>query len=617
MNRPAVLLVDPDPTRRKPLAHGLSRFGYEVVPTPGRDEGLRFARGLGPSVIVADAGVSGFGDGSILPEVRGATGAVTRLLVLGEADEAPEDLPDEVLYLPSVGGLEVPELVRRIRLVLVGWELRVEADARLQSLVGDLSLTPVLELIRGLGRSLASGRLLLEGSEVVLERGEVIAASAGPTRGVKAFCRVGVRREGPFRIVLGRPGVQREIDQTLKSLIIRAIEDRVTDPPNPRARVEAVGQPGSRGRQLGEVERAVLSEAGAGGGGGVPVGALLDRLEATDGEIVRALDGLVAEGLVALREPEAGVRVVTDSTGDLPSRLAREHGIHVVPLTVSFGDRVYRDGVDVTPKEFYALLANDPDHPRSNPPPPADFREVYRELGAERDVVSIHLSSSLSETCANARKGAQAAAREIARVRAERHAAPADAERSAVEVVDSRQVSLGLGLLALFAARMAHRGLAASEIARRIAAMGDRVHVLFVVDTLEYLARGGRIGKARAWVGSLLGIKPILGVVDGGVVPVDKVRGGRAAHPRMLELFRQRLTGGGEGLPVTGAVAHANAPVWADRLRELLETELGATDLMVGEMGPVVGTHAGPGTVGAALFRPADEEEAALVAAIE
>jgi DegV family protein with EDD domain len=235
----------------------------------------------------------------------------------------------------------------------------------------------------------------------------------------------------------------------------------------------------------------------------------------------------------------------------------------------------------------------------------------------ERDVVSIHLSSTLSETCANARKAAQAGAREIARLRAERRGSAAGSEAPPVEVVDSRQVSLGLGLLALFAARMAHRELGAAEIARRIAAMGDRVHVLFVVDTLEYLARGGRIGKAQAWVGSLLGIKPILGVVDGGVGPVDRVRGGRAAHPRMLKLFRERLGDPGGGHPVTGAVAHANAPVWADRLRELLETELGASELMVGEMGPVVGTHAGPGTVGAALFRPADDEEAALVAPIE
>lgn len=605
-SRPAVLLVDSDSARRRQLAHGLSRFGYEVVPTAGRDEGLRFARGLGPGVIVAEASLPGFGDGSILREIRGATGAVTRLLVLGSAAEAPEELPDEVLYLPAVGKLEVPELVRRLRLVLLGWELRIEPDSRLQSLVGDFSSMPVLEVIRGLGRARASGRLLLDGSEVVLERGEVIAASVGAIQGVKAFCRIGVRRQGPFRIVLGRPGVQREIDQTLESLIIRAIEDRVTAPPNPRARLETVVGPKLFGSRFDQLQQKILTQAQ----GGVRVGALLDRLEETDGEIARALDELARRGVIALREPESGVRVATDSTADLPDRLAREHGIRVVPLMVRFGDRAFRDGVDIRPREFYDLLERETDHPVSNPPAPAEFLQVYRDLAADRDVVSVHISSALSETYANARKGSQAGLREITALRAERHGA---GEEPVLEVVDSRQVSLGLGLLALFAARMAHRDLGAADISRRIATMGERVHVLFVVDTLEYLARGGRIGKAQRWVGSLLGIKPILGVVGGEVVPVARVRGGRAAHPKMLGIFRERLDA---ARPVIAAVAHANAPVWADRLRELLEQELAVAEMMVGEMGPVVGTHAGPGTVGAALFQPADDEEAALVAPI-
>ena len=154
----------------------------------------------------------------------------------------------------------------------------------------------------------------------------------------------------------------------------------------------------------------------------------------------------------------------------------------------------------------------------------------------------------------------------------------------------------------------------AAEIARRVREMGERVQVLFVVDTLEYLARGGRVGKARAWVGSLLGIKPILGVAGGEVVPVDKVRGGRAAHPRMLQIFRQRLDA---ERPVVAAIAHAKAPVWADRLRGLLEGELDVREVLVGEMGPVVGTHAGPGTVGAALYQPVDAEDEKLIAPLD
>lgn len=596
MSRPAVLIVIPDPTRRKQLGQGLSRFGYEVVLAAGAEEGLRFARGMGPSVIVAAAAVPGLGDASTLDELRRATGAAIRLVVVGEGAEGEEGLPDEVLYL-AARSLEGSELVRRIRLVLVGWELGLEPDARLQSLVGDFSLTPALEVVRGLRRALASGRVLLEEAEVVLERGEAIAASAGAARGVKAFCRVGARRQGPFRVVLGRPGVRRDIEQDLESLIIRAIEDRVADPPSGKARLEVQLGPSFFEARFSPLERKILTEAQK----GITIGALLDRLEATDGEILRDVDRLEETGAVAVREPETGVRVVTDSTGDLPARLARDQGIRVVPLMVRFGERIFRDGVDITPREFYELLERESAHPVSNPPTPGEFLQVYREVVPDRDVVSVHISSALSETFHHARKASEAGARELRQARLERQGA----EPPVLEVVDSRQVSLGLGLLALFAARMAHRGLAAAEIAGRLRTMGDRVQVLFVVDTLEYLARGGRIGKARAWVGSLLGIKPILGVARGEVVPVDRVRGGRAAHPRMLALFQERLE---SGRPVFGAIAHAKAPVWADRLRGLLENQLDVREMLLGEMGPVVGTHAGPGTVGAALFQPTDEE---------
>ncbi|HSL84192.1 MAG TPA: DegV family protein [Thermoanaerobaculia bacterium] len=606
MSRPAVLIVVPEPNRRKQLGQGLSRFGYELVLASNAEEGRRFARGLGPSVIVAEAAVPGFGDASILGELRrGGTrsggslrgsGATTRLVVVGEGQEGEQGLPDEVLYL-AARGLEGSELVRRIRLVLVGWELGLEPDARLQSLVGDFSSTPALEVIRGLGRALASGRVLIEGAEVVLERGEVIAASAGAARGLKAFCRVGARSQGPFRVVLGRPGVHREIEQDLPDLIIRAIEDRVPDPPSQKARLEVQLGPDFFDTKFSVLQREILTAAQD----RIAIGALLDRLPATDGEVLREVARLAELGVVAVREPESGVRVVTDSTGDLPARLARDHGIRVVPLMVRFGERIFRDGVDIAPRQFYELLEGGGDHPVSNPPTPGEFLQVYRDVVPERDVVSVHISSSLSETFNHARKAAEAGARELQAARRERQGP----EPPVVEVVDSRQVSLGLGLLALFAARMAHRGLAATEIAGRLRTMGDRVQVLFVVDTLEYLARGGRIGKARAWVGALLGIKPILGVSRGEVVPVDRVRGGRAAHPRMLALFQERLE---RGRPVVGAIAHARAPDWADRLRGLLEKELDVREMLLGEMGPVVGTHAGPGTVGAALFQPTDEE---------
>ena len=171
--------------------------------------------------------------------------------------------------------------------------------------------------------------------------------------------------------------------------------------------------------------------------------------------------------------------------------------------------------------------------------------------------------------------------------------------------MDSGSVSLGLGLLALFAARMAARGLGPAVIRERLEAMRERLHVLFVVDTLDYLVRGGRVGKARGLAGKLLGIKPILGVVEGEVVPVGRARGGRAAHPRIVELLRARADPERPGI---AGIAHAEAPVWAERLRALVEASFRISELVVAEIGPVVGAHAGPGTVGIAFFQPADDE---------
>lgn len=593
MSRPAVLIVEPDPSLRKQFAEGLSEHGYEVVPASGAEEGRRFAEGLGPSVIVAGDAVPGFGDASILDELRKATAGTTVLVVLGQAAEAPEELPEEVLYLPSEG-LEVAELLRRIRLVLVGWELGLEPDAELQTLVGDLSLTPVLEVIRGLGRALVSGHVLLEDGDVVLDRGQAIAATAGRVRGVKAFCRLGVRSQGPFRVILGRPGVRREIDPELKKLVIRAIEDRVAEPVNLKAKITVDLGPRFFNSQFTELQQGILTEAQQ----GITVGELLDRLPETDGTILRELATLREMGVLGLFEPEAAVCVVTDSTADLPARLARENGLRVLPLTVHFGNRMFKDGIDITPREFYELLETGTVHPSTNPPTAGEFRQAYEDLAAEQDVVSVHISSSLSETVHHAEEAAEAGAHTFQELRA-------GAEPVRVAVVDSRQVSLGLGLLALFGARMAQRGLGAEEIGPRLQAMAGRIEVLFVVDTLEFLARHGRIGRAKAWVGQLVGIKPILGVREGEVALVDKVRGGRAAHPRMLELFKKRLEA---DRPVICGIAHAKAPVWADRLKGLLEQELDVIEMLVAEMGPVVGTHAGPGAVGAALFQPTAQE---------
>ncbi len=216
-------------------------------------------------------------------------------------------------------------------------------------------------------------------------------------------------------------------------------------------------------------------------------------------------------------------------------------------------------------------------------------------------MISLHLSARLSKTVERATAGAASA------LAGRDNLAGGSA---GVSVVDSTQASLGLGLLALFAARMAARNETAPEIRRRLLAMAPRVHTLFVVDTLEYLARGGRIGRAQAMFGGLLGIKPILGVVDGEIVAVDRVRGGRATHPRILEILKTRLK---PRQPLVAGVSHGNAPAWADRLERRLRDTFQVTELIQAEVGPVIGTHGGPGVVAVSVFQP-EADETALIA---
>ena len=591
----SVLVVDPDVSRRRELAHGLSGYGYEVIPAVDEAEGRRFAASLGPGIVVAPVSLAA-ADGAPFLDRLGLTGAANdrhTLLLFGGSEEEGRELPEETLFLASER-LDGSDLVRSVHLVLLGREVGLAPDARLELLVGDLSLLPMLELLRNLNRVRVSCRVLCSDGEVALDAGEVVAAKAGRARGIKAFCRLSRLDTGPFWVQLRQPAEEREIRQDFTSLVFLALEDLVHDAPDPRARVRAHLGPSFYETRLTPGRQELLAAVP----GCVTVGRLLDTLPATDGEILRDLLGLREMGILTLEEPEELVRVVTDSTSDLPPELARAHGIHVVPVLVLFGDKVYRDGIDLKPKEFYELLEKGRDHPRTNPPPQTDFVKVYRSLAPTKDLVSVHVSEKLSQTVVHARGAAEEGLPDFQKLRG-------DAERVSLRVVDGNSVSLGLGMLTLFAARMARRGVEPDAIAERLETLRERLHVLFVVDTLEYLARGGRIGKARALVGNLLGIKPILGVVDGEVAAVDKVRGGRAAHPRLIELFKQRVD---PKRPVVVGVAHAKAPVWADRLRDLIEKSFQVSEIFVAEMGPVVAANAGPGTVGAALFQPTEEE---------
>jgi DegV family protein with EDD domain len=277
------------------------------------------------------------------------------------------------------------------------------------------------------------------------------------------------------------------------------------------------------------------------------------------------------------------VSVVTDSSADIPAETAEALGIHMIPLNVMFGRQVFRDRVDITPQQFYRMLRQSAVLPTTSQPSAGDFLEVYRELGqSARDIISIHLSADLSGTLESA------------------HMAKAQLDLPVdIHIIDSRTTSMGLGFVALAAAAMAQRGLDAAEIVQHLNALIPRMNVLFVVDTLEYLHRGGRIGGAERLLGTVLGIKPLLHICDGRVDALEKARTKRGALARLLAIMETRI---GTEQAACIAVMHGDAEIQAIALRDLIQERFHCKELHVCQLCPALGVHTGPGLVGAAFY---------------
>jgi DegV family protein with EDD domain len=278
------------------------------------------------------------------------------------------------------------------------------------------------------------------------------------------------------------------------------------------------------------------------------------------------------------------IAIVTDTSSDLLPEQAAEAGIRLVPLTVSFGDETFEAVTELRNEDFYPrLTASGAALPKTAAPNPQQFESAYREAlesGAD-GVVCVTLSQKLSATYSSAVQGAGAF------------------EPGSVEVVDSRTTTHALAMIATEAAAFAQGGASLADVAARAQDLADRSHLYFAVDTLEYLQKGGRIGRASALVGTLLSIKPILFVEDGAVGTADKLRTAAKARARLLELVSQR--------PVERAtVLHTLAP-GVEAFRDEFATLVGLApeSVPIGLVGPVAGTHVGPGMYGVSLITPA------------
>ena len=273
------------------------------------------------------------------------------------------------------------------------------------------------------------------------------------------------------------------------------------------------------------------------------------------------------------------VAVVTDSTAYLPPELIDQYGIEVVPLYVVLAGHSGREGCDIGPSDVARALGARGQHVSTSRPTPGDFVAAYRrclDAGADR-LVSVHLSAELSGTVDAARLAAAQVGEHI------------------VTVVDSRSAAMGNGFAVLAAARAAARGDDTGIVAAAARDTAAATRTLFVVDTLEHLRRGGRMGHAASMIGTALSVKPVLHVVDGRVVPLEKVRTAARALVRLV----QRGVETAAGRPVMVAVHHLAAPERAERLAAELEQRIpGLRELYVSELGAAIGAHVGPGAVG-------------------
>src|SRR5439155_6825091 len=273
------------------------------------------------------------------------------------------------------------------------------------------------------------------------------------------------------------------------------------------------------------------------------------------------------------------VAIVTDSTSDLPTAVAEPLGIHIIPCNVHFGTEVYRERIDLTNDEFYQRLANSPQLPKTSQPASGVFEELYRQLAsAHSGIVSIHIAAKLSGTL----QSADIAAKEIREV--------------PVATIDSGSTSMGLGWLAVMAARAAQAGQSFADVVGVVNDATPRVRILALLENLENVTKGGRIGKGAALLGTMLSVKPILSVRNGEVIPLEKLRTWLKAQTRLVDLAK--VLSPFDELAVLHARAAADSQQLCERLSQIHPRER----ILVTELGAVLGTHAGRGTIGIAAI---------------
>lgn len=275
------------------------------------------------------------------------------------------------------------------------------------------------------------------------------------------------------------------------------------------------------------------------------------------------------------------VAVVTDSSATIPTKLLQELDIRVVPLLLNLDGKVYHDGVDISPNEFFRFMRTSNDLPTTSTPSIGDFVRVYARLGDESEgIVSIHLPQTLSGVYLTALKASELT------------------DGPPILVIDSQTVSMAQGFIVIAAARKAAEGASLAEVADYVNHVAQRVRIYVMLETLEYLRRGGRIGEATSLLGSLLQIKPVLYVLDGKVKPLGKPRTRKSGMQMMIRKMKKEVGNN----PVHVAIVQADAYEEAEHFKQMVAEKFNCLELLVTEFTPVMGAHSGPGILGVAFY---------------
>lgn len=276
------------------------------------------------------------------------------------------------------------------------------------------------------------------------------------------------------------------------------------------------------------------------------------------------------------------VAIVTDSSPYIPDDIIKENNIHVVPLTVIWGEENFYDGVDITPVEFYKRLETAKVMPSTSQPSVADFEVKFRSLHNEGyEILAVLISEDLSGTISSATQAKKLL------------------PEAKIEIVNSKTLAMALGFVVLAAARAAKQGASLAECKKIAEDARSKCGVVFVLDTLEFLHRGGRIGAAKRFMGSLLNVKPVLAIEEGLIVPLDSVRTQKKALERIIELIEERTAG---HKTIRLATLHANNHSTAEAILKEASQRIKPVEEVLAEVSPVIGTHAGPGAIGLAYL---------------